>query len=57
MCWHKWTKWEVKQATGTLTGGLFVPKEQLGQRVSETWQERRCAKCGKTQRDPLLVGM
>lgn len=56
MCWHRWSKWEVKQANARLTGGLFVAKEQLGAEYTEVWEERRCEKCGKTQRERLSVG-
>lgn len=51
MCSHQWTKWKVKTRQMRLVGGLFVKKEEHNREFTEEFQERRCEKCGKTQRE------
>jgi len=54
MCiFHKWTKWEVYNAT-LYVRPLFTP-EEVNQTRSVQRQQRTCKKCGLTQTTRLEV--
>ena len=53
MCWHRWGSWDVKIQRVRLVTGLLTHREDLTQEYTETWQERRCQKCKKVQRERL----
>jgi len=46
MCWHKWTKWIQYDKE------MIYPKGKLRDetiKAVETWQKRKCQKCGYEQ--------
>ena len=56
-CWplgHNWMRWEPPyqtRLTRRLTTDLTPVTGEMGEtiEVSETWQKRECARCGKVQ--------
>ena len=54
-CWwrHQWGPWEVKILQWRLVAGLLTYKEELDTDYTEAWQERRCLRCRKIQRERL----
>lgn len=49
MCWHKWTKWEIREEEGTITNR----KTGASRPAMGRWQERTCKKCGKYQKEDI----
>ena len=56
VCWHQWGRWDVKSGQYIIQGGLLVASRGIGKEIIETWQERQCEKCGKSQRELIYIG-